>query len=147
MDVNETLDLLVNHYGDGTNGNAPSSAQWQSILERDPAKPFALINFFKFNETANYDGETDAAVGGDVAFQRYADVSIPAMQAAGGEFLMVAPFAGTMIGDDQDWDLVAIGKYPNLEAFLNLYTNKDYMDAFAHRSAAVARQIVLVTEQ
>jgi len=147
MNVNETLNLFVNHYGDGANGNAPSITQWQRILERDPAKPFALINFFKFNETANYDGGTDTAVGGDVAFQRYADVSIPSMQAAGGEFLMVAPFAGTMIGDDQDWDLVAIGKYPNLEAFLNLYTNEDYMAAFAHRSAAVARQIVLVTEQ
>jgi len=147
MNVNETLNLLVNHYGDGADGNAPSRTQWQRILERDPAKPFALINFFKFNETANYDGGIDTAVGGDVAFQRYADVSIPSMQAAGGEFLMVAPFAGTMIGDDQDWDLVAIGKYPNLEAFLNLYTNEDYMAAFAHRSAAVARQIVLVTEQ
>lgn len=70
MNVNETLNLFVNHYGDGANGNAPSITQWQRILERDPAKPFALINFFKFNETANYDGGTDTAAGGDVAFQR-----------------------------------------------------------------------------
>ena len=147
MNVNESLKLLVSHYGNGADGNAPSRTQWQSILERDPAKLFALINFFKCNEIANYDGETDAAVGRDVAYQRYADVSIPSMQAAGVEFLMVAPFAGTMIGDDQDWDLVAIGKYPNLEAFLNLYANEKYMAAFAHRAAAAARQIVLVTEQ
>ncbi|WP_018689966.1 DUF1330 domain-containing protein [Ahrensia kielensis] len=146
MNVNEILDTFVAHYGEGSSGNAPSRVQWQRILDRDSNKPFALINFFKFNETAKYSDDKEPSVSGDVAFQRYADVSIPSMQNAGGEFLLVAPFAGSFLGDDQDWDLVAIGKYPNQQAFLNLYGNKDYMQAFVHRSAAVARQSVLVTE-
>ena len=144
MDVNDTLDTLLSQYGDGSKGDAPTRAQWQRILDRDPAKPFALINFFKFSETASYD--TPDPVSGMDAFQRYAAVSMPAMHEAGGEFLLAAPFAGNFLGDDQDWDMVAIGKYPNLHTFLTLYQNPAYIDAFAHRRAAVAKQVVFVTE-
>jgi len=146
MTVNETLNKLLTLYGDGGAGNAPTKAQWQRVVERDPDHPFALVNFFKFNKVANYQNGSAGNVSGDVAFQRYADVSIPSMQKAGGEFLLVAPFAGSLLGEDQDWDLVAIGKYPKLQAFLDLYLNPDYVDAFAHRVAAVERQTVLITE-
>ncbi len=147
MNVNEKLDQLIDHYGPGGNREAPTRAQWQQVLERDPDKPFALINLFKFNAEAAYGQQPEDGGTGQEAFQRYADVSVPAMANAGGEFLAVAPFAGSFLGDDQDWDLVAIGKYPNLAAFLALYENPDYIRAFAHRSAAVARQAVMVIEQ
>ena len=90
-------------------------------------------------------GETLAS--GNEAFQKYADVSVPAMQDAGGSFLTVSAFAGTMLGAEQDWDLVAIGRYPNLQAFLGLYQNPEYIRAFDYRIAAVASQFVIVIEQ
>ncbi len=144
MTVNETLNKLLTLYGDG--GDAPTKEQWLRVVEREPARSLALVNFFKFNKVADYRSANAEAVSGDVAFQRYADVSIPSMQKAGGEFLLVAPFAGSLLGEDQDWDLVAIGKYPNLQAFLDLYLNPEYVDAFVHRTAAVERQTVVVTE-
>ena len=147
MDVKQRLAKLIAHYGEGEDGNAPTRAHWLSVLGRQPEAPFALINFFKFRSQANYGSDSEPTVSGNEAFQKYADVSIPSMQAAGGEFLTVADFKGTFLGDDEDWDLVAIGKYPNLNAFMALYENPAYMDAFHHRTAAVARQKVLVIEQ
>jgi len=146
MNVNDTLKSLVEAYGDGTDGNAPTPAQWQRVLERDPNRPFSLVNFFKFNEKAAYGSGDEPTASGSEAFQHYADVSVPSMKDAGGEFLAVAPFAGNLLGQDQDWDLIAIGKYPNLQAFISLYTNRDYIEAFRHRKAAVARQAVIVME-
>ena len=146
MNVNETLNSLINAYGDGSDGKAPTPAQWRSVLEREPDRSFSLVNFFKFNEMADYGSEDEPDASGSDAFQRYAEVSVPTMQNAGGEFLAVAPFAGSFLGQDQDWDLIAIGKYPNLEAFLSLYMDPGYIQAFKHRRAAVADQHVVVME-
>ena len=149
MIVNDMIENFLSLYGDGSEGTCPTGAQWRRVLERDPDKPLALINFFKFRDTAVYSDSavSKESVSGDVAFQRYADVSIPTMQRIGGEFLLVAPFAGSFLGTDQDWDLVAIGGYPNLRAFLDLYQDEVYLEAFRHRSAAVERQNVLITER
>ena len=147
MDVNETVDALVGHYGDGADGEAPTPAQWRRIISREEGRPFALLNLFKFNGEADYGGSDDSPVSGADAFQRYASVSIPAMQEAGGEFLTVAQFAGGFLGAEQDWDLVAIGKYPNVTSFLSLFQSPSYISAYKHRKAAMARQLVMIIEQ
>ena len=146
MNVNAKLESLLSGYGDGYSGNSPTREQWARILERDPDQPLMLINFFKFRDVAYYEGADHGDVSGEEAFQHYAEVSMPCMQSAGGEFLAVAPFAGSMLGTERDWDLVAIGRYPALSAFLALYENADYITAFAHRSAAVLKQEVYVID-
>ncbi|MEO1607372.1 MAG: DUF1330 domain-containing protein [Pseudomonadota bacterium] len=147
MNVNDTVQTLLDAYGDGSDGTAPTQDQWRRILERNPENGFGLVNFFKFRETADYgDASTLPKISGNEAFQRYADVSVPTMQKAGGEFLAVAPFAGSLLGPEQDWDLIAIGKYPDLAAFTALYTDAAYIEAFKHRAAAVARQTVMAIE-
>lgn len=117
-----------------------------AVLRRDPDAPFALINLFKFREMAAY-GDDTLAISGQEAFQRYAAVSMPAMMGAGGSFLLVGPHHGSLIGPDPDWDMVAIGHYPDLQAFCALYQDAQYQAAFRHRTAAVARQSVMIVDQ
>ncbi|MEP3277467.1 MAG: DUF1330 domain-containing protein [Stappiaceae bacterium] len=143
MNMTNSVDRFVDWYGDGSDGAAPGADQWSAILNRDPAQPLTLINFFKFNERAHYQGDGQALSGSE-AFDLYAAVSIPTMQRIGGRFLLVAPFEATFIGASEEWDLVAIGSYPNLQAFLDLYQDENYRAAFAHRTAACARQKVLL---
>lgn len=146
MNVNDTMQALLEAYGDGTDGTAPTREQWLRVLQRDPESSFSLVNFFKFRETAVYGDTSTLAATGSEAFQRYADVSMPSMHKAGGEFLAVAPFAGSLLGSEQDWDLIAIGKYPNLAAFAALYIDPEYIEAFKHRTAAISSQAVLIME-
>ncbi|MEQ8815109.1 MAG: DUF1330 domain-containing protein [Thalassobaculum sp.] len=141
------VEQLRGWYGDGRDGTCPTSDQWRGVLERSPASPITLINFFKLRPVADYpDNSAEASNGlsGQAAFDRYAEVSVPAMQRAGGRFLLVGPFEGSFLGTPEDWDLVAVGSYPNTRAFLALYTDPDYRAAFRHRTAACARQKVMV---
>jgi uncharacterized protein (DUF1330 family) len=134
-------------YGDGANGAAPTKEQWDRVLALPPGDPITLINFFKLNERAVYlKGSENAAkeIRGEEAFNSYAEVSIPTMQGAGGEFLHVGPSAGNFLGSDEEWDVIAIGRYPNLRALISLYADENYRGVFHHRVAACARQKVLI---
>ncbi len=143
MSVNINSDQLTHWYGDAPDGSAPTPQQWQAVLSRPPAEAIILVNFFKFREKAEYENSGES-VSGSEAFSRYSSVSIPAMQKAGGSFLFVGPYNTSFVGEEEEWDLIAIGSYPNLQAFINLYSDKDYIAAFHHRTASCAAQKVLV---
>lgn len=131
---------LTQWYGAGT---GPTAAQWQRVLDGPGGSPVTVINFFKLRPTARYATAGDA-VSGFEAMMRYAAVSGPTLEKVGGRFLLSGPFETTLIGDDEDWDLVAIGAYPTREALLALFDDEAYRGAWAHRVAAVERQRVVV---
>lgn len=142
--TNKTIhDQLVEWYGDGSDGAVPRAEQWAQILDRDPDQGMTLINYFKFRKTADY-ATGDPKISGNEAFEKYAAVSIPTMERVGGKFLLVAPFEASLIGSNENWDLVAIGAYPDRQAFLDLYQDESYRKAFKHRTAACASQKVLI---
>lgn len=147
QDMNEQIQQLCEWYGDGSDGSCPTAVQWARILAQPSGKPVTLVNFFKLRANAQYEEngvENDLPGSGDDAFGRYAAVSIPTMEKVGGNFLHVGPFVGTFLGEDEDWDIIAIGAYPTLKSFLGLYTDKEYRKAFVHRTAACERQKVLI---
>ncbi len=149
MSLAEDIDVRVRRFGEwyGDSDSCPTANQWREIFARQPEKPLTLINFFKFRDVAKYPGVSQSGadrVSGSDAFGRYAAASIPAAQDAGVRFLHVGPVDGVMLGHDESWDLVAIGAYPNLDAFIRLYSDDSYRAAFHHRSAACEQQRVLV---
>lgn len=135
---------FLNWYGDGGSGAAPTAAQWRRLVDWPADTPITLVNLFKFRDTARYeDGRGDGGSGQD-AFARYAEVSMPTMERVGGRFLLVGPYQGPFLGSDEGWDLIAIGQYPTVEACLALYADPEYRVAFHHRTAACARQTVMI---
>jgi len=138
------LDRLTAGYGDGADGSAPTRAQWRALLQRPQDAPITLINFFKMRAAAVYsESASDPVPSGEQAFQRYAEVSVPTVEKVGGRFLLLAPFEFAFMGAHEDWDLVAIGSYPNATALLALLEDAGYRAAYPHRSAALERQKVL----
>ena len=121
----------------------PTLTQWRRVLERPEGSPVTVINFFKLRPRAEYAAGGDP-VSGLEAMMRYAAVSGPTLEKVGGRFLLTGPFETTLIGDDEDWDLVAIGAYPSRAALLALFDDVAYRDAWAHRVAAVERQRVVI---
>ena len=143
---NEQAQQLNDWYGNGSDGSCPTMTQWQNILSQPTEGSITLVNFFKFRTKALYPQDHidhNSVISGNDAFDRYAAVSIPTMERIGGNFLYVGPFVGTLMGGEEDWDIVAMGRYPDLTSFLNLYSDADYRKAFIHRSAACERQKVL----
>jgi len=86
------------------------------------------------------------AGSGAEAMMRYAAVSGPALEKIGGRFLLTGPFEMSLMGEDESWDMLAIGSYPSLDALLAVFEDEKYADAFCHRRAAVLRQRVRVVQ-
>lgn len=147
QEIEVRVDRLVTWYGDGGDGSSPTREQWRHLLGRPADAPVTLINFFKMRARARYPEGADV-VGepgsGRDAFSRYGAVSIPTLEKVGGKFLLIAPFETMFVGEEEDWDLIAIGSYPNKTAVLALFEDHGYRDVFHHRTAACERQKVAV---
>ncbi|WP_299752199.1 hypothetical protein [uncultured Tateyamaria sp.] len=142
--VQNRIESILANWGTGSSG-LPDEAAWSALAQCAQDQPVTLVNFFKMRDNASYPTGTATVeddISGQEAFQRYAGVSIPSVEQAGGKFLMVAPFARTFIGSAEDWDLVAIGSYPNPGAFLSLFEMDAYREAYIHRVAACRAQRV-----
>lgn len=149
-DIDETMGRLIEWYDREPVAARPTRDQWVRALDGPMDRPVTLINLFKFRDVAQYAtpvSAEDATLSGQEAFGRYASVSMPVMERIGGRFLLVGPSEGTFLGEEEDWDLIAIGSYPDRHALLNLYSNADYRAAFKHRTAACARQKVVMCGQ
>ena len=140
--VAERIENLIAAYGEGD--GRPSRAQWQALSALPEETPVTLLNFFKFRAEARYGGRSgEAPCSGAEAFSRYAAVSAPALERAGGRFTLLAPFGGSFIGGVEDWDFIAAGSYPGRNAVLALFEDEDYRRCYVHRLAACERQKVL----
>lgn len=138
---------FLSDYGDGADGLSPTPAQWKKVLDGPARSPITVINFFKLRGPGKEQGETHDSkppLTGAERMMRYAAVSGPALERVGGHFLLMAPVETSLMGDDEDWDLVAIGKYPSRDALLTLFEDAEYVTAFADRRAALDRQRVWV---
>ena len=145
--VEKQIDRLVSWYGDGGNDSSPTRSQWRHIVERPADNAVTLLNFFKLRDQATYAEEiagVEYSGTGQDAFDRYAAVSIPTLEKVGGKFLLVSPFEEMFVGEAEDWDLIAIGAYPNSKALLAMFEDASYRAVFPHRTAACERQKVVV---
>lgn len=140
--MEERVEKLIAAYGEGE--GRPSRAQWQALAALPEEAPVTLLNFFKFRAEARYGtGRGEAPCTGAEAFSRYAAVSAPALERAGGHFKFLAPFGGSFIGANEDWDFIAAGSYPDRNAVFALFEDEDYRRCYSHRLAACERQKVL----
>lgn len=141
-DVASRVERLRQSYAD-IGGPAPN--QWESLLSVPVDRAVTLVNLFAFRDTADYGDSLEPAVTGQDAFAKYAAVSGPALDGVGGRFVHFGSHHGTLVGDDETWDLVVVGEYPSLDALLALHENPAYRDAYRHRVAACVRQQVLIS--
>ena len=141
MDVNEIIAEMTTAYGEGS--DAPSRRQWEALLALPRETPVTLINFFRFREKADY-GDESVQKSGEEAFNDYAAVSVPTLEKVGGSFRIIAPFAASLIGPDEDWSLSVMASYPDIDAVLALFRDDSYREAYRHRAAACADQRVSI---
>ena len=142
QDVTDRVDLLRQSYAEI---GGPASGQWERLLSIPADRPVTLVNLFAFRDIADYGDSPEPPVTGQDAFNRYAAVSAPALDGVGGRFVHFGSHRGTLVGDDETWDLVVVGEYPSLDALLALHEDPAYQDAYRHRVAACARQQVLIS--
>lgn len=129
---------LAAFYGDGE--CAPTRAQWRDLLAAPDGGPICVVNFIKLRPAALYAAEAaDAPCSGLEAFMRYAAVSTSRIGANGGNVVFGGRKERGFVGIDEDWDVIVIANYQSRAAFLGLFRDEAYREAYRHRRAAVAR--------
>lgn len=135
MNTTDLVNDLVNFYGESS--IVPSRSEWQRLAEAGPEGSICMVNFMKFRDVAAYD--TQETVSGIEALMRYQEVANKKVTAVGGEFLATGLFGGILIGEAEDWDAIGIVRYPNKEAFIEVFCDPEYRDIHRHRIAGTLR--------
>jgi uncharacterized protein (DUF1330 family) len=112
------------------------------------ASPVVMLNLNRYRDRAAYPpGTPDADVSGREAYLRYGVVAYAAIHRVGGEILWATDAAETVIGCDHDvYDEVVAVWYPSRDAFLRLAEHPGYMEALAHRDAAIEQAALIATK-
>ncbi len=110
------------------------------LATRPPAEdgPIFMVNLMKYHEVAAYDGTTDTAVSGREADDRYNPSSI--LNKIGADIMLAADVRTSVIGED--WDRIAIVRYPTRASFIEMQTRKDFAEKHVHKNAGMLRTIL-----
>ena len=108
----------------------------------DPATdgPIYMLNLMKYRDAADYGGKGgDASVSGREADDRYAPVDV--LAAIGAKVC----FTAEVLDASDDWDRVAVVRYPTRRAFIEMQSRKDFQEKHVHKEAGMHHTIVMAT--
>jgi uncharacterized protein (DUF1330 family) len=121
----------------------PDLATIQAVVDATDPSPVVMLNLNKYRDRAAYPTDwtgADPDVSGREAYLRYGIVAFQAITAAGGAILWSTDAREVVIGcEHEDYDEVVAVWYPSRAAFLSLEGFPGYLEALAHRGAAVER--------
>jgi uncharacterized protein (DUF1330 family) len=127
----------------------PSDAQIAELLERAGDGPVVMLNLNRYRDHAEYEAghpDADAGLSGRDAYLRYAVVALDAIDRLGGRVLWHTDIRMLAVGPGDDaYDEVIAVWYPDTAAFLRLVEQPGYVEAHAHRDAALDGALVIAT--
>jgi hypothetical protein len=101
--------------------------------------PIFMVNLMKYHEVAQYDGaEPGRSISGREADDKYNPSSI--LNKLGADIMLAADVRTTVTGED--WDRIAIVRYPTRRAFIEMQTRKDFAEKHVHKNAGMLRTIL-----
>ena len=104
--------------------------------------PIYMVNLMKYHEVAQYtdDAVVDKPISGREADDRYNPTSILAK--IGATIVFVGDVVGNHVGSE-DWDRIAIVRYPTRKSFIDMQTRKDFGEKHVHKAAGMQRTIIV----
>ena len=119
-----------------------SSERIEQMMEPGPEGPIYMVNLLKFRDLAEYEDGRQTELSGRDAYQIYGRAVSSLIGEYGGEVVFAADVTFLALGQVEElWDEVAIAKYPNRAALLEMSTSAESNTAAVHRSAGLAGQL------
>ena len=119
-----------------------SSERIEQMMEPGPEGPIYMVNLLKFRDLAEYEDGRQTELSGRDAYQIYGRAVSSLIGEYGGEVVFAADVTFLALGQVEElWDEVAIAKYPNRAALLEMSTSEEWKTAAVHRSAGLAGQL------
>ena len=129
-----------------TNKILPSEEQINGFINESEVGPISMVNLLRYKDKALYQDGRDTNLTGEEAYSLYAKEVINFVEKYGGEFIFAGKVNRLMLGEVEDlWDAVAIAKYPNRKAMLEMTMDPDYQKIHVHRDAGLEGQLNIET--
>ena len=120
----------------------PNEDQINGFLENPEIGPISMVNLLKYKDKAIYDDGRNTNLSGEEAYGLYAAEVVKLVEKYGGEFIFAGKVSRLMLGEVEDlWDAVAIAKYPNRKAMLDMTMDPEYQKIHVHRDAGLEGQL------
>jgi uncharacterized protein (DUF1330 family) len=127
----------------------PDAERMQAFANQlESQGPIVMVNLLRYRERAAYpEGAAATACSGREAYQRYSEVALRTVAEVGGQLVYLGRVAASVIAPaGEEWDDVALVRYPSRRAFVEMIGRADYQAAAVHRSAALADSRLICTE-
>lgn len=114
-----------------------------SLATRAPEDdgPIYMVNLMKYKEVAEYaNAEGQPAVSGREADDQYNPASI--LNKIGAAIVFVGDVTSMHVGTD-DWDRVAVVRYPTRRSFVEMQSRKDFSEKHVHKAAGMLRTTIV----
>lgn len=124
----------------------PNDDQMAEFLEPGNDEPIYMVNLLKFKDKAEYPDKRETDLSGKEAYTIYTKEVQHHLAKVGGKGIFGAEVKRLMLGEvDELWDSVAIAKYPNRKAMLDMISDPDYIKSAQHRVAGLKGQLNIET--
>lgn len=126
----------------------PRPDQFEALMKSELEGPISMLNLLSFKQRAEYEDGRENDLSGRAAYGLYGELMKPYVESKGGKLLHSSAAHFLMIGDgDLEWDAVAIMQYPSRQAFVEIATAKEVAEFGVHRSAGLARQLLVACSE
>ena len=116
------------------------------MMQPGPDGPIYMVNLLKFKDKAEYEDGRETDLTGFEAYQLYGRAVSRIIRDYGGEIQFAANVTFLSLGQVEElWDEIAIAKYPNRGALLEMSSSPEWREAAVHRTAGLAGQLNIET--
>ena len=116
----------------------PNDNQMAEFLEPGNDEPIYMVNLLKFKDEAEYPDKRETDLSGKEAYAIYTKEVQHHLAKVGGKGIFGAEVKRLMLGEvDELWDSVAIAKYPNRKAMLDMTMDLEYQKIHVHRLSLI----------
>jgi len=103
--------------------------------------PVWMVNLMRYRERAEYADGRPTDLTGREADDRYAPFG--PFRTVGAELVFLSDVDQQLVGDDQQWDRIAVVRYPTRRAFLEMQDLPEYAALHEHKDAGMASTFVI----
>jgi uncharacterized protein (DUF1330 family) len=128
------------------NSVIPTREQIESLADESVTGPIYMVNLLKFKDQAEYPDGRASELTGRQAYQLYGREVVAHLAKVGGTLVFGGDVTQLLLGTVEElWDEIAIAKYPNRQAMLQMIMDPDYQASAVHRAAGLQGQLNIET--
>jgi len=118
----------------------------KALKSPGPDGPIFMVNLLKFKDKAEYDDGRETNLTGEQAYGVYSKGVVKLLRSLGGDITFAGDVTWLFLGEVEElWDRVAIARYPNRAALVELMKSSRMAEIAVHRKAGLKGQLNLET--